>query len=165
MFSTQYVIQCIASLNDEKEARKAGFVASLCIVPIGFFAAFIGISARSLFPKINSVYALPVFLKSMGPWTAGVVTASIVATTLVTISACQLGATALIMKDFVVPLAKPAEKNKLVLTRILSILIGLLPIPFALFRARPVENHLLCQGAANHGQRNGRVYVLPAQTG
>jgi len=133
VFSTQYVIQCIASLNDEKEARKAGFVASMCIVPIGFFAAFIGISARSLFPTINSVYALPVFLKSMGPWAAGVVTASIVATTLVTISACQLGATALIMKDFVVPFAKPAEKNKLVLTRIFSILIGLLPIPFALF--------------------------------
>jgi SSS family solute:Na+ symporter len=131
VFSTQYVIQCIASLNDEKEARKAGLVASACIVPIGFFAAFIGIAARSLYPKINSVYALPVFLKSMSPWSAGVVTASIVAATLVTISACQLGATALLMKDFVIPLMKPAEKNKLIFTRILSILIGLLPIPFA----------------------------------
>jgi SSS family solute:Na+ symporter len=133
VFSTQYVIQCIASLNDEKEARKAGFVASVCIVPIGFFAAYIGISARSLFPTIKSVFALPVFLKSMDPWTAGVVTASIMATTLVTISACQLGATALIMKDFFVPWFKPAEKNRLLATRWLSVLIGLAPIPFALY--------------------------------
>ena len=133
VFSTQYVIQCISSLNDEKEARKAGLVASMCIVPIGFFAAYIGISARSLFPKINSVYAMPVFLKSMDPWTAGIVTASIVATTLVTISACQLGATALVMKDFFIPLFKPADKNKLLATRVLSILIGLAPIPFALY--------------------------------
>ena len=76
---------------------------------------------------------MPVFLKSMDPWMAGIVTASIMATTLVTISACQLGATALIMKDFFVPWFNPAENKKLLATRILSVVIGLAPIPFALY--------------------------------
>jgi len=133
VFSTQYVIQCISSLNDQTEARNASIVASISIIPIGFFAAYIGLSARALFPDIKSVMAMPAFLKVMSPWEAGIVTSSIVAATFVTIMACKIGATALFMKDFYIPLVKPGEKHQLLAARIVSVFIGLLPLPFALY--------------------------------
>jgi SSS family solute:Na+ symporter len=133
VFSTQYVIQCISSLNDPAEARRASIVASIVIMPIGFFAAYIGLSARALFPDIKSVMAMPHFLKVMGPWEAGIVTSGIVAATFVTIMACKIGATALFMKDFYIPLFKPSGKHQLLAVRITSVFIGLLPLPFALY--------------------------------
>ena len=133
VFSTQYVIQCISSLSTPAEAKKASIVASITIVPIGFLAAYIGISAKALFPNIKSVMAMPAFFNVMDPWLAGIAVSSIVAATFVTILACQLGATALVMKDFYIPLVNPDEKHKIMATRIIAILIGLAPIPFALY--------------------------------
>lgn len=133
VFSTQYVIQCISSLASPKDAKKASIVASITIVPIGLFAAFIGVSARGLFPDIKSVMAMPAFFDVMNPWLAGIAVSSIIAATFVTLLACQLGATALIMKDFYIPLASPDEKHKIWATRAISILMGLAPIPFALY--------------------------------
>jgi SSS family solute:Na+ symporter len=133
VFSTQYVIQCISSLNSPAEAKKASIVASITIVPIGFLAAYIGISAKALFPNIKSVMAMPAFFSVMDPWLAGIAVSSIIAATFVTILACQLGATALLMKDFYIPLVNPDEKHKILATRVIAILIGLAPIPFALY--------------------------------
>ncbi|MDP2859098.1 MAG: sodium:solute symporter family protein [Bacillota bacterium] len=133
VFSTQYVIQCISSLSTPEDAKKASIVASITIVPIGLLAAFIGVASRGLFPDINSVMAMPAFFDVMNPWLAGIAVSSIIAATFVTILACQLGATALIMKDFYIPLANPDEKRKMQMTRAISILIGLAPIPFALY--------------------------------
>ena len=133
VFSTQYVIQCISSLSSPAEAKKASIIASVTIVPIGFLAAYIGVSSKALFPDIKSVMALPAFFNVMDPWMAGVAVSGIIAATFVTILACQLGATALIMKDFVVPVFKPDEKRQILWTRMIAIIIGLVPIPFALF--------------------------------
>ncbi|MDR3592026.1 MAG: sodium:solute symporter family protein [Negativicutes bacterium] len=133
VFSTQYVIQCISSLSSPAEAKKASLVASVTIIPIGFLAAFIGVSAKALFPDIKSVMAMPAFFSVMDPWLAGVAVSGIIAATFVTILACQLGATALIMKDFVAPAINMTEKKKMVLTRVIAVLVGLLPIPFALY--------------------------------
>ena len=133
VFSTQYVIQCISSLSSPADAKKASIIASVTIVPIGFLAAYIGVSSKALFPDIKSVMALPAFFNVMDPWMAGVAVSGIIAATFVTILACQLGATALIMKDFVVPVFKPDEKRQILWTRMIAIIIGLVPIPFALF--------------------------------
>jgi SSS family solute:Na+ symporter len=133
IFSTQYVIQCISSLSTPAEAKKAGLVASITIIPIGFLAAYIGVTSKALFPTIKSVMALPAFFNVMNPWLAGIAVTGIIAATFVTILACQLGATALIMKDFYIPLVNPDEKHKMRATKIISVLIGLLPIPFALY--------------------------------
>ncbi|MDB5980426.1 MAG: hypothetical protein JWQ69_1441 [Pseudomonas sp.] len=133
IFATQYVIQCISSLTTQKEARKASFVAALFIIPAGLISAYIGIAARGAFPDINPVMALPIFLNAMPAWMAGVAVMGIIAVTFVTILACQVGTTALLMSDFIIPFVKPDEANKLKITRIVSILVGLMPIPFALF--------------------------------
>lgn len=133
IFSTQYVLQSISSLPKPEDARKATIIAGLTIFPIGFISAYIGVLARGIFPDIKSVMALPAFFDLMNPWLVGICASAMIAATFVTILACQLGATALIMKDFYVPLVKPNEKHNIWATRIMAIVIGFLPIPFALF--------------------------------
>lgn len=133
IFSTQYVLQSISSLPKPEDARKATIIAGIVIFPIGFISAYIGVLARGIFPDIKSVMALPAFFDLMNPWLVGICAAAMIAATFVTILACQLGATALIMKDFYIPLIKPGEKHNIWATRIMAIVIGFLPIPFALF--------------------------------
>ncbi len=133
IFSTQYVLQSISSLPSPTDARKATIIAGLVIFPIGFISAYIGVLAKGIFPEIKSVMALPAFFDLMNPWLVGICASAMIAATFVTILACQLGATALIMKDFYVPLMKPTEQQNIWATRIMAIIIGFLPIPFALF--------------------------------
>jgi SSS family solute:Na+ symporter len=133
VFSTQYVIQTISSLKTPQEAKKASIFAALWLAPLGFIAAYIGLAARALFPTIKSVRALPEFLKYMNPWVAGVVATGILAVAFVTILACHLGATALVMRDFYTPLFKPSEKHQIHVVRVLALVLGLLPVPFALY--------------------------------
>lgn len=133
VFSTQYVLQSISSLTSEAEAKKASLIAAVTIVPIGFLAAYAGMSAKVLFPTIKSVNAIPEFLGHMSPWLAGVVVAGILAATFVTVLACTLGSTALVMKDFVIPFVKPSEKASLNWSRTLAVILGLAAVPFALF--------------------------------
>ncbi len=132
-FSTQYVVQCISSLNSQKEARNASFIAGFALIPLGLMCTYIGIAARGVFPNIDPVMALPIFLTAMPSWLAGVSIMGIIAVTFVTILACQVGTTALVMSDFVIPLLKPNEKSKLRVTRIVCILVGLFALPFAMY--------------------------------
>lgn len=132
VFSTQYVLQSISGLSTPAQAKKAALVAAAAIFPVGFISAFIGIYAKAIFPNIKSIMALPAFFDLMSPWMVAVVASAMVAATFVTILACQLGATALVMKDFYIPIVKPDKKHEIWATRVMSIIIGLLPIPCAL---------------------------------
>ena len=133
VFSTQYVIQTLSSLRTPQEGRKASIFAAMWFAPLGFIAAYIGLAARALFPTIKSVRALPEFLRYMNPWLAGVVSTGLLAVAFVTILACQLGSTALVMKDFYTPLVKPNERHQIQAVRIVALMLGLLPVPFALY--------------------------------
>lgn len=132
IFSTQYILQSISGLPSPAEARKAAIVAAIVIFPIGFISAYIGIMAKAIFPDIKSIMALPAFFDLMNPWLVGIVASAMIAATFVTILACQLGATALFMKDFYLPVMKPGKRHEFWATRGMAVVIGLLPIPFAL---------------------------------
>lgn len=132
VFATQYVLQAISSLSTPADAKKAAIIASITIFPIGFISAFIGIASSAIYPNIPSIKAFTAYFDVMNPWLVSIVASSLFAGTFVTILACQLGATALIMRDFVTPLMKPTEKQGLVYTRVISIIVGFLPIPCAL---------------------------------
>ena len=132
IFSTQYVLQCISGLPSPRQAKKAAIVAAVAIFPIGFISSYIGITAKAIFPNIKSIMALPAFFDIMNPWLMGIVASALIAAIFVTILACTLGATALIMEDFYIPMVKPNKKNELWATRIMAIFIGLLPVPCAL---------------------------------
>jgi SSS family solute:Na+ symporter len=132
IFSTQYILQCISGLPNPIDAKKAAIVAAIVIFPIGFISSYIGIMAKAIFPNIKSIMALPAFFDLMNPWLVGIVASAMIAATFVTILACQLGATALLMKDFYIPMVKPDKKHEFWATRGMAVVIGLLPIPFAL---------------------------------
>jgi SSS family solute:Na+ symporter len=132
VFSTQYVLQSISSLPNPAAARKAAIIASIAIFPIGIISAYIGVLSKAIFPNIKSIMALPAFFDLMNPWLVAVAAAAMIAATFVSILACQLGATALMIKDFYVPIVKPSEKHSIWATRIMSVIIGFLPLPFAL---------------------------------
>lgn len=132
VFSTQYVLQSICSLKSPADARKAVIVAAVMIFPIGFISAFIGVFSKAIFPGIKNIMALPAFFDIMNPWLVAIAAAAMIAATFVSILACQLGATALIMKDFYTNIFKPGPRHEIWATRILSIVIGFLPVPFAL---------------------------------
>ncbi|HQP19902.1 MAG TPA: sodium:solute symporter family protein, partial [Phenylobacterium sp.] len=128
IFSTQYIVQAIAANRDEGAARRSVlFAAALCL-PIGFALAFIGVAARYLYPTQDSLYALPVFLDKMPPALAAVVTVSLVASVLVSVSTVALATTALVVRDFYVPWRKPDPDQEMKATRWIALAVGLLPL-------------------------------------
>jgi SSS family solute:Na+ symporter len=132
MFSTQYIIQGIAATKDQRTAKRASVFAGFLAIPVGLMAAFIGVAAKYAFPHIKGINAIPTLALHMNPWFGGLVVAGLVAAVFGSVSAATLGSTALVIKDFYVPLVKPGEKHLLIATRVLAIVIGLLPIPFAM---------------------------------
>lgn len=128
IFSTQYIIQALASTRDEPAARTSAFVAAALCAPIAAALAFIGVAARFLFPHQASLYALPVFIDRLPPAGAALVTVSLVASALVSVSTVAVAITALVMRDFYVPWRKPAPEQELRATRWVSLVVGLVPL-------------------------------------
>ncbi|MDR3561039.1 MAG: sodium:solute symporter family protein [Negativicutes bacterium] len=139
VFCTQYVIQAIGSTKDGATAVKASLLAGLLIIPIGLMASVIGIAAKYLYPNIKGLWAIPYFATHMHPVLGGIVISALMATVFGTVSATTLGATALIVRDFYTPWAKPDEKKKLIATRVIAAIFGLLPVGFALLTPEVIK--------------------------
>jgi len=133
VFSTQYVIQSISSLETPAEAKKASVISSLGIIPVALLTTYIGLGAKVLFPKIPSINALPEFIAHISPWFGWIIACCILGSGFVAMLAWALGASAIVMNDFIVPYLKPSEKQSLYWTRLTSVAIALIPIPFALY--------------------------------
>lgn len=131
IFSTQYILQSMTSSKNEKSAQKATFLAAGLVLPLAGVLALIGVCARYLFPKIDSLYALPVFLGHMNVIAAAFVATGLLAAVFIAVSALSLGAVSLIVEDFYVPHWKPEPQQQLKTTRIISVVVGLLPLIFA----------------------------------
>jgi Na+/proline symporter len=130
IFSTQFVMQAISSTKNAHEAQKSCFYSVLLCLPLGLILAAIGVVARYLYPEMKGLYALPIFLQSMTPLMAGIVTTSIVAAVFVSVSTVALGIASLVVQDFYVPKYKPTQERQLKMTRMISIVIGFLPLLF-----------------------------------
>lgn len=128
IFSTQFIVQAIAANRNEGAARASVLMAALLCLPIGFALGFIGVAARYLFPGEESLYALPGFLERMPAPLAAVVTVSLVASVLVSVSTVALATTALVMRDFYVPWRKPDADAEMRATRWVSLAVGLAPL-------------------------------------
>jgi SSS family solute:Na+ symporter len=93
----------------------------------------LGVAAKFLFPSMKSLYALPIFLQHMHPLLAGLVTVSLVASIFVSVSTVALAIASLIVKDFYVPRYRPTAERELRATRLISVVVGFLPLVFVLF--------------------------------
>ena len=132
IFSTQYVVQAVAATKNPTGARNSTLYAAAFCIPIGFLAAYIGVTARHLYPTLNSLYAFPVFIQSMNPFWGGLVTTAIVASVFANVATVALAITSLLVKDFYVPYFKPSPERQLRVTRYASVVVGFLPLPFVL---------------------------------
>ena len=133
IFSTQFIIQAISATKTPNAARNSTLVAAVLCLPIAVALGFLGVAAKFLFPEIDSLYALPVFLQHMHPLLAGVVTTSLVASIFVSVSTVALAIASLIVKDFYVPRYNPTPEVEFRMTRWISFVVGLVPLVFVLF--------------------------------
>ncbi|PWC77071.1 sodium:solute symporter family protein [Azospirillum sp. TSH64] len=133
IFSTQFVIQAISSNRSAGEAQRSAFYAAIFCLPLGIMLALIGVTAHYLHPDMKSLYALPVFLDAMHPLMAAIVTTSLVASVFVSVSTVALAIASLAVRDFYVPWKKPTPEQEFRTTRILSLIIGFLPLIFVFF--------------------------------
>lgn len=133
IFSTQYIIQAISSLKRPDDVRKACNISALICLPISIALGLIGVTAKYLFPGIKSLYAFPVFLSHMSPFLSALVTVSIIASILVAVGSAVLAISALIVRDFYVPLRKPSVQTELRISRLLALPIGFLPLLLVFF--------------------------------
>ena len=133
IFSTQFVVQAISSNKSAEEAKKSTLYAALFCLPLGFALALIGVAAKYLYPEMNALYALPIFMQSMNPYLAGMVATSLVASVFVSVSTVALAIASLAVKDFYVPLYNPTPEKEFRMTRIFSVIIGVIPLIFVFF--------------------------------
>jgi len=133
VFTTQFIMQAISATKNEGAARKSAYIAAALCIPISIALGLIGVIAKFLFPEMQSLYALPVFMQHMNVALAATVATSLVASVFLGVSTVALAIASLVVKDFYVPYAKPTPERELQVTRWLSLLIGFLPLVFVFF--------------------------------
>jgi SSS family solute:Na+ symporter len=133
IFSTQFIMQAISSAHTAADARRSTFYAAALCLPLGLALGLIGVAAKFLHPTMNSLYALPVFLQGMNPFLAGLVTTALVASVFVSVSTVALAIASLIMRDFYVPHYRPDAAAELRATRVISLVIAVVPLVFVFF--------------------------------
>ena len=145
VFATQASLQPIFAAKDVRTAKRASIFSALLIAPLGFFIATIGIAVRTGFFGILSPEkaneTIPFLLMKgevMSPWLAGLVSAGIIAAIFSTLGPTIFAATTILVND-VCPVirkdkSKPIEDSrKLKNSKIVTVSIGIIIIPMALF--------------------------------
>jgi SSS family solute:Na+ symporter len=133
VFTTQYIMQAISATKNARAAKSSAYIAAALCIPISIALGLIGVLAKFLFPEMQSLYALPVFMQHMNVWLAASVAISLVASVFLGVSTVALAIASLIIKDFYTPMFKPTPERELKATRILSVFIGFIPLIFAVF--------------------------------
>lgn len=133
IFSTQYIVQAISSTRSADAARRATFIAGALAIPLGIALGLIGVAARYLYPDLQSLYALPIFVQNMNVYVAGLVTVSLVAAIFAGVSTVALAIASLVVRDFYVPYCRPTAEREFRVTRWLALVIGFVPLLFVFF--------------------------------
>jgi SSS family solute:Na+ symporter len=128
IFSTQFIVQALASTRSAAAARASALIAAALCLPLGIGLALVGVAARYVFPAEKSLYALPAFISKMSLPLAATVTVSLVASVLVSVSTVALAITALVIRDFYAPWKRPTPAQELRATRVVAAIVGLVPL-------------------------------------
>jgi SSS family solute:Na+ symporter len=134
IFATQYVVQAITTVEKSSKAKQAGFYSTLILIPYGVFAALVGMCSAVLYPKIDSIGALPVLAADIPPVLGGFVVSGLAGAMFGTIAALTIGCSTLLLKDFYQPYfnRERLERKDLLFIRTATVVTGVIPISLAL---------------------------------
>jgi len=127
--------QRMYACRDEKEARKAWFIAGLFEYPVmAFTGVFLGMCSRILFPEVESEMGLPLLIKHMLPvGVTGIVIASYFSAIMSTADSCLMASSGNFVNDIIERyFVRNASQGMLMrLSQIATLIIGLLAIVIA----------------------------------
>lgn len=133
--TAQAGIQPILAARDVKVAKKSAIITAFVVAPFGILTALLGMTAKVKFPNLaNGKLGLPTLLLNMNPLAGGVITASILAAVLSTISPIILAAGTMITNDIYKRRIKPdaTDKKVLFVSRLTTAIAGILCMVIAI---------------------------------
>jgi SSS family solute:Na+ symporter len=146
-FVAMTLYQRIHASRDIATARRAWFVAGLLEWPaMAFMGATLGMFARVLFPTAEPEMGLPLLVRDVLPTGAtGLVLAAYLAAIMSTADSCLLASVGNVIDDIIGRTIAPStsEQKKLILSRILTLVIGFGSVSFALYVPRVIDSILL----------------------
>ena len=130
----QPVINTASSAKTLAEGRKGILIGNFIAIPVVIMAAVCGIAAKSLFPAIPSLAALPHLLSVMPPMVAIFFLLGMWAPLMSSGSPFLMGATTLAVKGYVAPLFKiESDRRLLFASRVTTLVIGAVSLLLGLF--------------------------------
>ena len=136
-FTMQGVTQIGFASKTPKDAKWGFIMGAVIMAPLGFFSAYIGIAAKSMYPNIESIKALPTMIMNTHPLIAGLTLSGLWAADISTGVALLISAATLLEKDiYEWSLERKGLKVSSIksyqLSRILVLIIGVLGFIMAL---------------------------------
>lgn len=127
--------QRMYACRDEKEARKAWFVAGLFEYPVmAFSGVFLGMCARIVYPDVESEMGLPMLIKGMLPiGVTGIVVASYFSAIMSTADSCLMASSGNLVNDLLQRhlLRDISDKKLMHISQVITLLIGVAAIVIA----------------------------------
>lgn len=127
--------QRMYACRNEKEAKKAWFIAGLFEYPImAFTGVFLGMCARVVFPEVESEMGLPFLIKDILPvGIAGIVIASYFSAIMSTADSCLMASSGNFVNDIIQRhfLRNPSKTQLIRISQIVTFLIGILAVLLA----------------------------------
>ncbi|AKA68296.1 sodium:solute symporter family protein [Clostridium scatologenes] len=125
-FSLQGVVQVSFCAKDADAARKGYIIGGLLMIPIGFFAAMLGMVARVSYPGVSATMALPMVITSLNPLLAGITLAALWAADISTACNMLLGSATLFSHDIYKRFINEniGEKELMKITKFFVVILG-----------------------------------------
>lgn len=146
-FVAMTLYQRIHAARDVQTARRAWFFAGLLEYPaMAFMGATLGMFGRVLYPAVDPEMGLPLLVRDVLPVGAtGLVLAAYLAAIMSTADSCLLASVGNLVDDIVGRHVAPSmgEGRLLVLSRVLTLVVGFGSVTFALYVPRVIDSILL----------------------
>ena len=121
--------QRMYACKDEKDAKKAWFIAGLFEYPImAFVGVFLGMCARALFPEVEAEQGLPLLIAKVLPTgVAGIVVAAYFSAIMSTADSCLMASSGNFLNDIfqIHSSEKLSRKKQMAVSQIVTLVIGL----------------------------------------
>jgi SSS family solute:Na+ symporter len=146
-FIAMTLYQRIHASRDAATARRAWFVAGLLEYPaMAFMGSILGMFGRVLFPTADPEMALPLLIRDVLPIGAtGLLLAAYFAAIMSTADSCLLASVGNIVDDIAGRHVAPSssERTLLVVSRLLTLVVGFGSVLFALYMPQVIDSILL----------------------